>query len=94
MFDRVKVVGRGRVGSAVAARLAERGHTLVEDDPDLVMLCVPDTVISEVALSIGVGPWICHTSGATSVAALAPHMKRFTVHPLWRWSLEWARPAA
>ena len=82
MFDRVKVVGRGRVGSAVAARLAERGHSVVEDDPDLVILCVPDGVIAEVASSISVGPWICHTSGATSVAALAPHTKRFTVHPL------------
>jgi predicted short-subunit dehydrogenase-like oxidoreductase (DUF2520 family) len=82
MFDRVKVVGRGRVGSTVAARFAERGHSVVEDNPDLVMLCVPDTVISEVAQSISAGPWICHTSGATSVAALAPHTKRFTVHPL------------
>jgi len=82
MFQRVKVVGRGRVGSAVAARLAERGHSVVEDKPELVMLCVPDSVIPEVARSISVGPWICHTSGATSVAALAPHTRRFTVHPL------------
>jgi predicted short-subunit dehydrogenase-like oxidoreductase (DUF2520 family) len=82
MFQRVKVVGRGRVGSAVAARLAERGHSVVEDNPELVMLCVPDSVITEVARSISVGPWICHTSGATSVAALAPHTRRFTVHPL------------
>jgi predicted short-subunit dehydrogenase-like oxidoreductase (DUF2520 family) len=82
MFQRVKVVGRGRVGSAVAARLAERGHSVVEDGAELVMLCVPDSVIPEVARSISIGPWICHTSGATSVAALAPHAKRFTVHPL------------
>ncbi len=82
MFHRVKVIGRGRVGSAVAARLTERGHVIVEDDPELVMLCVPDTVISEVARTIAVGPWLCHTSGATSVAALAPHTRRFTVHPL------------
>lgn len=82
MFDHVKVVGRGRMGSAVAARLAERGHSLVEDDPELVMLCVPDTVIAEVAQSVPVGPWICHTSGATSVSVLTPHTKRFTVHPL------------
>ena len=34
MFQRVKVVGRGRVGSAVAARLAERGHSIVEDDAE------------------------------------------------------------
>jgi len=82
MFQRVKVVGRGRVGSAVAARLAERGHSIVEDDAELVVLCVPDSVIPEVARSIAVGPWICHTSGATSITALAPHVARFTVHPL------------
>ena len=82
MFQRVKVVGRGRVGSAVAARLAERGHSIVEDDAELVVLCVPDSVIPEVARSITVGPWICHTSGATSITALAPHVARFTVHPL------------
>ncbi len=82
MFDRVKVVGRGRVGSAVVARLTERGHVVIEDNPELVMLCVPDTLISEVAQSVSVGPWVCHTSGATSVAALAPHTRRFTMHPL------------
>jgi predicted short-subunit dehydrogenase-like oxidoreductase (DUF2520 family) len=82
MFQRVKVVGRGRVGSAVSGRLAERGHSIVEEDPELVILCVPDSVIPEVARSIPMGPWICHTSGATSITALAPHAARFTVHPL------------
>jgi predicted short-subunit dehydrogenase-like oxidoreductase (DUF2520 family) len=82
MFDRVKIVGRGRVGSAIAARLTERGRAVVEETPELVILCVPDTVIAEVARSIAVGPWICHTSGATPLAALAPHPRRFTIHPL------------
>ena len=82
MFHRVRVVGRGRVGSAIAARLTERGHALVESDPELVILCVPDTVIAEVARATPVGPWICHTSGATSITVLAPHVNRFTVHPL------------
>ena len=82
MFERVKVVGRGRVGSAVATRLAGRGHSVVDDDPELVILCVPDSVIPEVARSITAGPWMCHTSGATSITALAPHTARFTVHPL------------
>jgi len=43
MFTKVRVVGRGRVGSAVAARLEERGLTLVEDSPHLVLLRVPDS---------------------------------------------------
>ena len=28
------------------------------------------------------GPWIAHVSGATPLAALDPHMRRFSVHPL------------
>ena len=81
MFHSFRVVGRGRVGSAVSARLIERGHRL--DDPgDLVLLCVPDEAIAEVAKAIVPGPWIAHTSGATSLAALSPHTRRFGVHPL------------
>ena len=82
MFTKVRVVGRGRVGSAVAARLEERGLTLVEDSPHLVLLCVPDSAIRDVARTIAPGPWIAHVSGATPLAALAPHTLRFGVHPL------------
>jgi predicted short-subunit dehydrogenase-like oxidoreductase (DUF2520 family) len=53
-----------------------------DDDPDLVLLCVPDRAIEEVARTIPVGPWIAHTSGATRLAALDPHEKRFSLHPL------------
>jgi predicted short-subunit dehydrogenase-like oxidoreductase (DUF2520 family) len=67
------------VGTAVAARLRERG--IVEDDPELVLLCVPDSAIAEVARSLEHGPWIGHVSGATPLAALAPH-RRFSLHPL------------
>ena len=38
----VNVVGRGRVGSAIAARLTERGVELREEGAELVLLCVPD----------------------------------------------------
>jgi predicted short-subunit dehydrogenase-like oxidoreductase (DUF2520 family) len=82
VVERIQIVGMGRVGSAVAARLRERGHELREDDADLVLLCVPDRVVSEVAGTISVGPWIAHTSGATPLAALDPHEKRFGLHPL------------
>lgn len=81
MFQTIRVIGRGRVGSAVAARLIERGHRL-DDAAELVLLCVPDSAIGEVAQSIAPGPWIAHTSGATPLATLAPHTKRFGVHPL------------
>src|SRR6266480_1718233 len=82
VLNRIHVIGSGRVGSAVAARLRERGVALGEDDPELALLCVPDSAIAEVAASISPGPWVAHVSGATPLAALAPHTRRFSVHPL------------
>lgn len=79
MVERIQIVGTGRVGSAVAARLGDR---VSADDPELVLLCVPDRAISEVAPTIPLGPWIAHTSGATPLAALDPHERRFGLHPL------------
>jgi pantoate--beta-alanine ligase len=83
VIDSVRVVGaRGRVGSAVSARLRERGVRLDASDPALVLLCVPDRAIAEVAAGIATGPWVAHVSGATPLAALARHTRRFSVHPL------------
>ena len=82
MFDSVQVVGAGRVGSALSARLAERRVRLDADEPELVLLCVPDHAIAEVARSVAPGPWIAHVSGATPLAALDPHERRFGLHPL------------
>ncbi len=82
MFESVQIVGRGRVGSAIAARLNERGVSVPDDGAELVLLCVPDRAIAEVARSIEPGPWIAHTSGATSLSALDPHTLRFGLHPL------------
>lgn len=82
MFQRVRVVGHGRVGSTIDARLRERGITVQDDRPDLILLCVPDTAILEVAGTIAPGPWVAHVSGATPLSALDPHTKRFGMHPL------------
>ncbi len=82
MFDNIHVIGLGRVGSAVAARLGERGVAVSSDAADLIILCVPDAAIEGVARSIEPGPWIAHVSGATPLAALEPHERRFSVHPL------------
>jgi predicted short-subunit dehydrogenase-like oxidoreductase (DUF2520 family) len=88
VFNSASVVGAGRVGRAVVARLGEKiptrsvGRDLDGADADLVLLCVPDRAIPEVAREIPVGPWIAHTSGAAPLTALDPHVRRFTLHPL------------
>jgi predicted short-subunit dehydrogenase-like oxidoreductase (DUF2520 family) len=88
VFESACVVGAGRVGTALAARLGESlpTHTttreLEVDDADLVLLCVPDEEIGDVAESIPPGRWIAHTSGSASVEELRGHERRFTLHPL------------
>jgi len=83
VIETVHVIGSGRVGSAVAARLSERGVAVGEDDPDVLLLCVPDTAISDVARRLTPGrAWVGHVSGATPLAALEPHARRFSLHPL------------
>jgi len=87
MVRSVNVIGRGRVGTAIAARLEERGVELRED-AELTLLCVPDTAISDVARGLSPGHgWIGHVSGATPLSALAPHTRRFSLHPLQTFTL-------
>jgi predicted short-subunit dehydrogenase-like oxidoreductase (DUF2520 family) len=83
MIESVKVIGAGRVGSAIAARLVERGIE-PREDADVCLLCVPDAAIADVArgLTPGHGRWVGHTSGATPLSALDPHERRFGMHPL------------
>ena len=83
MIERVHVIGSGRVGSALSARLHERGVAVGEDDPDVVLLCVPDTAIADTSRRLAPGrAWVGHVSGATPLAALEPHERRFSLHPL------------
>ncbi len=89
MIESIHIVGaRGRVGSTVSARLADRGVALDSASPELVLLCVPDRAIAEVAAEIAVGPWVAHVSGATPLDALDPHTRRFGMHPLQSFSKE------
>jgi predicted short-subunit dehydrogenase-like oxidoreductase (DUF2520 family) len=83
VIENVDVIGLGRVGLAVVARLRGRGVAVGGDDPDIVLLCVPDAAISDVSRDLAPGrAWIGHVSGATPLAALAPHERRFALHPL------------
>jgi len=87
MISSVRVVGTGRAGGAIAARLAERELRVSSGkeplaDAELVILAVPDGAIARVAEQVPIGPWLAHVSGATSLSALSPHQRRFSVHPL------------
>src|SRR3954452_4756109 len=81
MVKSVNVIGRGRVGWAIAARREERGVELREDAA-LALVCVPDSAIAEVAGELAPGGWVAHLSGATPLAALDPHERRLSLHPL------------
>src|SRR3954462_7787620 len=78
---RCAVVGRGRMGTALAARLRDAGvHVCgplgredAVDDADVVLLAVPDAEIAHAAAAIAPGPLVGHLSGATTLAPLAPH---------------------
>lgn len=86
VFERVAVIGRGRVGATIADRLNQRGLRVVNrpdhQDADLVVFCVPDGAIASESTQITPGPWVTHVSGATPLSALSPHVRRFGVHPL------------
>ena len=87
-FESVCVVGLGRAGAAIAARLEERlpthstGRHLTCAGADLILLCAPDRTIPEVARAVPTGPWIAHVSGASTLQSLNPHVRRFSLHPL------------
>jgi predicted short-subunit dehydrogenase-like oxidoreductase (DUF2520 family) len=86
---RLAIVGRGRVGHALADALGAAGYEV--DGPlgrsadgagsDAVFLCVPDGEIAEAARAIRQGPLVGHCSGATGLDVLAPH-EAFSLHPL------------
>ncbi len=59
-----------------------------------MLLAVPDAAIPEVAQQVPIGPWVAHVSGATSLTALDPHERRFSVHPLQTLSLRTRAGAA
>ena len=90
--DRVAIVGAGRLGTALAAAVADAG--LVVEGPlrrgespspaaSAVLLCVPDGRIEAAAAAIAPRPGLLvgHASAATTLAALDPH-EAFSLHPL------------
>jgi len=89
---RCAIVGDGRLGRALAAGLREAGIDVDGPlgrgarclDADVVILAVPDGEIAAAAAAVehrADGPLVGHCSGATTLAALAPH-EAFSLHPL------------
>jgi predicted short-subunit dehydrogenase-like oxidoreductase (DUF2520 family) len=93
-LTRVGVVGRGRLGSAIAAALREAGYRVGEPagrgevpSGEAILLCVPDSEIAAAAEVVaGRAPLVGHTSGATPLTALEPARRAgaevFGLHPL------------
>jgi predicted short-subunit dehydrogenase-like oxidoreductase (DUF2520 family) len=84
MHETIAIVGRGRMGRALAGALGAagpfgRGHDGA--GADAVLLCVPDSEIAAAAAAVAPGPLVGHCSGAVGLAALAPH-EAFGLHPL------------
>jgi predicted short-subunit dehydrogenase-like oxidoreductase (DUF2520 family) len=86
---RLAIVGRGRVGTALAAAFERAGYEVSGplargadgDGFDAVLLCVPDGEISRAAACIAPGRLVGHCSGATGLDVLEPH-EAFSLHPL------------
>ena len=83
------IIGRGRLGTALAAALRDAGQPVVGPlghgadgtGSGAVLLCVPDGEIVHASQLIAPGPLVGHCSGATGLDALAPH-EAFSLHPL------------
>lgn len=83
------VVGRGRMGNALATALREAGVPVrgpLGRGADgagaaIVLLCVPDREIGAASAAIADGPVVGHVSASAELALLAPH-ERFIMHPL------------
>ena len=80
----IAIVGRGRLGTALARALGAPAPLGRGADPAgarAVLLCVPDAEIAAAAKAVTPGPLVGHCSGATTLEPLAGH-HAFSLHPL------------
>ena len=94
MSRSVLVVGQGRAGGSFAGALGAAGWSvevrpgrgtdaLESSGHDLVLLCVPDGAVAEVAARVQPGDAVvAHAAGSLGLDALAPHGRRAVLHPL------------
>jgi predicted short-subunit dehydrogenase-like oxidoreductase (DUF2520 family) len=90
----ISVIGRGRMGTALA-RALDAGDPLGRGSDgagaDVVLLCVPDSEIAAAAALVAPGRLVGHCSGATTLEPLGPH-EAFSLHPLMTVPSDPARP--
>ena len=86
----IAVVGAGRAGTTFAAALLRTGHEVVgplgrgekvPSSADVVLLCVPDSAIADVAIDVPAGPALGHCCGSLGVDVLGDR-STFALHPL------------
>ncbi len=96
LIQSVRIIGGGRAGSAFALALREAGIDVDgpwgrDVDPsgatrnvDLVLLCVSDAAVAEVASRIDPSPdvVIAHIAGSLGLDVLEPHVRRASLHPV------------
>lgn len=90
----VRIIGRGRAGSALAIALGEvgwpvdvRGRGGLSDAAkgvDVLVIATPDAVIAEVAGQVAPVPStaVVHLAGSLGPDVLTPHPRRGALHPL------------
>jgi predicted short-subunit dehydrogenase-like oxidoreductase (DUF2520 family) len=91
MQSTITIVGRGRMGPALARALSAAGHPVIGPlgrgadgaGADVVLLCVPDGEIAAAAAAVAPrdGLLVGHCSGATGLDVLSPH-EALGLHPL------------
>ncbi len=92
MKSTIAIVGRGRMGTALAAALGADGRPVTGPHgrgpldargAGIVLLAVPDAEIAAAAAAVEPRPGLLvgHLSGATALDVLAPH-EAFGLHPL------------
>src|SRR5437763_14018192 len=73
----VGIIGTGRVGSVLAAALADAGHPVVTGRPDdITIIAVPDDALAAVVAGLGPANVVAHTSGAHGPRVLDPAVAR------------------
>lgn len=90
MQESVAIVGRGRVGTALAAALAAAGERVIgplgrgelpPTDAAVVILAVPDSAIEAAARTVPAGPLLAHCSASAPISLLGAR-EAFIIHPL------------